>query len=227
MSKQPHKPAKITDEARRILRRGAMPKTAQPPRVVAIDPLGVTPTLDLLNSVELFAGHIRFTWLRRRGSIIQAGFDNGREARWNSATDLRTFARSQDVLLDATGCVLSGVDAARMRLQKDTLGQYLWSSPSDALGTAAVWSIPVVISPKMPAGQFLVGAFAQSALLFVRQLLNVEISFENEDDFIRNLACIRAEERCGLAVAVPQGLVKGSLTGSTASATSAPPAHHK
>src|SRR5262249_3307821 len=37
---------------------------------------------------------------------IRAGFANGREAQWKTATDLRTFARSQDVLLDATGFLI-------------------------------------------------------------------------------------------------------------------------
>jgi hypothetical protein len=79
---------------------------AAPPPALLIDPYAAPPSLDLLNSVALFSGHIRFTWLRRRGSIIQAGFANGREARWNTATDLRTFARSQDILLDATGYLI-------------------------------------------------------------------------------------------------------------------------
>jgi hypothetical protein len=63
-------------------------------------------SVELLNSLALFKGRIGFTWLRRRGSIIQAGFANGGEARWNTATDLRTFARSQDVLLEATGILI-------------------------------------------------------------------------------------------------------------------------
>lgn len=117
------------------------------------------------------------------------------------------------------GVVLSGADANHMRLLKSTMGEYLWATPDSALGVASVWSIPTIISPKMPAGKFLVGAFAESTLLFVRQLLTVEISFENEDDFIHNLACLRAEERCGLAIPVPAGLVTGSLTGTTATAT--------
>jgi hypothetical protein len=71
-----------------------------------VDASAVPTSLDLLNAVELFQGRIRFTWLRRRGSIIQAGFADGREAQWNSATDIRTFTRSQDVLLDATGFLI-------------------------------------------------------------------------------------------------------------------------
>lgn len=79
---------------------------ASTPWALHVNPCAAPPSLDLLNSVALFQGRIQFTSLRRRGSIIQAGFANGREARWNTATDLRTFARSQDVLLDATGFLI-------------------------------------------------------------------------------------------------------------------------
>ena len=71
---------------------------------------------------------------------------------------------------------------------------------------------------EMAAGTFLVGAFRQSCVLFVRQLLTVEISYENEDDFVRNLATVRAEERIGSAVPVPAGLIKGAFASSAAAA---------
>jgi hypothetical protein len=110
------------------------------------------------------------------------------------------------------GVVLNGVDAAKMRLLKNTQEEYLWASPDSALGTASVWSVPLIISPSMAAGSWLVGAFPQSCLLFPRQMLTVEIAYENEDDFIRNLATLRAEERIASAVPVPQGLLKGTFT---------------
>jgi HK97 family phage major capsid protein len=62
-----------------------------------------------------------------------------------------------------------------------------------------MWSEPVVISPSMAAGNFLVGAFGQSAFLFDRQTLGVDVSYENEDDFTHNLACFGAELRSALA----------------------------
>jgi hypothetical protein len=50
----------------------------------------------------------------------------------------------------------------------------------------------------------------------------------NEDDFNHNLACLRAEERVGLAIPVPAGLVKGTVTATAAAngAESAPVVHH-
>ena len=43
-------------------------------------------------------------------------------------------------------------------------------------------------SPGCPESTFLVGAFTQATLLFDRAVLTMEISYENEDDFIHNLA---------------------------------------
>jgi hypothetical protein len=120
------------------------------------------------------------------------------------------------------GVVLSGVDANKMRLLKNSYGEYLWSSPDSAIGTTAVWSVPVVISPSMAAGTFLVGAFGQSTILFDRATLRVDISYENEDDFIKNLCTIRAELRSALAIPVPAGLLKGTVTLTAANANHEP-----
>jgi hypothetical protein len=64
------------------------------------------PSVEALNAVSLFQNRIQFTWLRRRGSLIQAGFADGREVQWNTPTDLRVFARSQDLLFQATGFLI-------------------------------------------------------------------------------------------------------------------------
>jgi hypothetical protein len=78
----------------------------KPAPALLIDPYAAPPSIDLLNAVPLFQGRIRFTWLRRRGSMIQSGFAGGREAQWATATDLRVFARSQDILFQATGFLI-------------------------------------------------------------------------------------------------------------------------
>jgi hypothetical protein len=55
------------------------------------------------------------------------------------------------------------------------------------------------------------GAFQQSTVLFDPQLLTLEISYENEDDFVRNLACFQAELRFALAVHLPAGVPRGTF----------------
>jgi hypothetical protein len=71
----------------------------------------------------------------------------------------------------------------------------------------------------MPVGQYLVGSFQLSTILFMREALVLQIAFQNEDDFVRNLMAFRCEERCALGVLLPQGLITGTLTtGSMATA---------
>ncbi len=122
------------------------------------------------------------------------------------------------------GVVMNSDDYTSARLLKATTGQYLFvgtasTGPDDESvweSTPLVWQIPMVVSPSMPAGSFLVGSFQMSTILFSRELLTVEIAFQNEDDFVRNLATLRGELRSGLAVPVPAGILKGTLpAGST------------
>jgi hypothetical protein len=48
--------------------------------------------------------------------------------------------------------------------------------------------------------------------------------YEDQDNFIRHLAPLRAEERVASAVPVPAGLVTGTFSGSTAATTGHAPA---
>jgi len=63
----------------------------------------------------------------------------------------------------------------------------------------------------MPAGQFLVGALDTAAQLFDRQQVIFEISTENTDDFEKNMATARIEERLALAVYRPESIVTGQF----------------
>ena len=87
----------------------------------------------------------------------------------------------------------------------------MWSNPDSAIGAKAMWSVPVVISPALAAGSFLVGDFTASTALFMREVLNVQVAFENEDDFVKNMCTFRAEERIALSVLIGEGLTKGAL----------------
>jgi HK97 family phage major capsid protein len=108
--------------------------------------------------------------------------------------------------------ILAGSDAAQLRVIKATTGQYLWSDPASALATARTWGIPTILSPSLAAGTFLVAALRQGTVLFDRETLSLVISFENEDDFVNNLATIRAELRSVLVVTVPAAILKGTAT---------------
>lgn len=91
-------------------------------------------------------------------------------------------------------------------------GRYILGDPSNGPVVKFVWGLPVVESDSIAANTFLIGAFGTAAELIDRMAATVDISFENEDDFIRNKATIRAEERVGLAVERPTAFITGLLS---------------
>ena len=111
----------------------------------------------------------------------------------------------------STGIVLHPADWAAIELQKDSTGAYIFANPQ-SLAQPALWGRPVVATQAMTVDTFLVGAFMLGAQVFDRQQANVMVSTENEDDFIRNMVTILAEERLGLAVYRPQAFVSGDIT---------------
>jgi hypothetical protein len=100
---------------------------AEKRRVLHVDAETAKPDVALLNSLAMFRGHVEFGWLRRRGMMIEAGFANGRIAQWMSATDLRTFARSQDILFAATGYLMPTPRRADVRAVWEPIAQAIRS----------------------------------------------------------------------------------------------------
>jgi HK97 family phage major capsid protein len=124
-----------------------------------------------------------------------------------------------------TAIVLNPTDWGLMQITKTTQGAYILGGPPQAEAVPRLWGLPLVADYNMPAGQYLVGAFPGNAALFDRQAATVEMSMENEDDFVRNLVTIRAEERVALAVFVPNAFLKGTFVATTLMAEAEPEEH--
>jgi len=110
----------------------------------------------------------------------------------------------------ANGIILHPTDWANIELIKDTMGRYIIANPQNTT-TGRIWGRDVVSTVAMTQGRFLVGDFAAQAQIFDRQDANVAISFENKDNFERNMATLRVEERLVLAIYRPEALIKGVL----------------
>lgn len=89
-------------------------------------------------------------------------------------------------------------------------GEYLYGMPGMSAATNP-FGVQVVMSNHMTAGKFLIGAINQSAVLYTRQGATIEMGYINAD-FTNNLVTIRAEERLGLGVDRPAGILYGSFT---------------
>lgn len=147
------------------------------------------------------------------GLIPQAtAYDVARNAAGDTAFDTiaHALAQAEVALLPATGIVLNTDDLEAMKVIKNANGDYIGGGPFGPPITT-LWGRPVVGTPSMPKGEFLVGAFRDGAQIFDRWDATVLISTENEDDFVRNLCTILAEERLALAVKRPEAFVVGTF----------------
>ncbi|WP_286938905.1 phage major capsid protein [Achromobacter sp. UBA4530] len=110
----------------------------------------------------------------------------------------------------ATGIVLHPTDWATIELLKDGQRGYLFTNPQMTT-TGRLWGRDVVSTKSMSQGDALTGDFAAHAQILDRQDANVAISFENKDNFVKNMATIRVEERLVLANYRPEAFVKGPI----------------
>lgn len=120
------------------------------------------------------------------------------------------FLQGELALLPADAAVLHPSSWARIELTKDTQGRYLIGNPQGGIAPT-LWGRRIVTTLAMPDQQFLAGNFRQSAQIFDREDANIVVSTENQDDFIRNMVTIMAEERLALADYRPEARIKGSL----------------
>lgn len=110
----------------------------------------------------------------------------------------------------ATGIVINPIDWAVIELTKDTQGRYIIGNPQTT-ASPTLWGLPVVATQAIDEDKFLVGAFQMGAQVFDRWQARVEIATENEDDFVKNMVTILAEERLALAVYRPESFVYGDM----------------
>ena len=97
-----------------------------------------------------------------------------------------------------------------IELTKGTDDHYVWANPAVAAGPQ-IWGVRVVPSNSIAAGTFLVGAFGMGAQIWDRMDASVQISFENDTNFVKNMATLLAEERLALTVYRPSAFISGSF----------------
>lgn len=115
----------------------------------------------------------------------------------------------------ATGVALSPTDWHNIEILKDGFHRYLFSNPAGTI-PAMVWGLPVAQCFSFGGGEFLVGSFKLAVTLFDREQASILVSTEDQDNFVRNMVTILAEERLALGVSRPLAIVSGSFpSGST------------
>lgn len=131
--------------------------------------------------------------------------------------DVLRLAMLQAALAEypATGHVMHPTDWAAIETLKDSQGRYIIGNPQGTT-SPTLWGLPVVTTQAMTVRKFLTGAFKLGAQVFDRWDARVETGFVN-DDFIKNLVTVLAEERLALAVYRPEAFIYGDFDSALAS----------
>lgn len=121
--------------------------------------------------------------------------------------------------MSADGLIINPVDYQALRLMKDANNQYYGGGFfAGQYGTNGVpmqppvWGLRTIVSPVAAAGAPVVGAFRQSATVYRKGGVRVEATNSDGNKFTKNIRTILIEERIGLAVRRPGGIVKLTLT---------------
>jgi HK97 family phage major capsid protein len=121
----------------------------------------------------------------------------------------RAITDVQVAELEPNAILVDPLDWETMVLTKATTNEYIWSIVTQD-NVQRLWATPVVVTRAMrEPGTFttnerrmLVGDFQRGATLWDRQQAGVSVGWKN-DDFIRNMRTIRAEERLAFGVKRP------------------------
>lgn len=161
------------------------------------------------------AGHIH-------GIMPQAGLLAGTLLASNFMDEVsRAIAQVEGNGYSANAIIMNPADWNAFQIQKNAQGFYVLGGPPQTEGSRRLWGLPIYTTPEMTAKTALVGQFPGTATLFDREAATVDVAYENEDDFVRNLVCIRCEERIAFAVYAPGAYVKVTIP-LTATAAAAP-----
>lgn len=167
--------------------------------------------LALVEEAQLLAGD--GTGQNILGLIPQATpFDTSRLRVGDTRIDVVRRAMTQLRISEysASAIVMHPDDWEEIELTKATTGEYIWANPR-SLNGPVLWGLPVLDSTSLSPGEFLVGAFDVAAQLWDREDANVEISTEDQDNFVKNLVTIRAEERLALTVYREESFIYGDF----------------
>ena len=117
----------------------------------------------------------------------------------------------------ADGIVIHPTDWYKLRIGKDDYSRYYGEGYFGPQNIPNLWGIPVCVSTAVSQGTCIVGAFKTCASVVTNGGIRVETTNSDQDDFVKNLMTIRAEERLALAVRRPNGFVfiSGGAQGAT------------
>lgn len=134
---------------------------------------------------------------------------------WDVLARAIGFQMSQN--FDVNGIVLNPVDFFAMVTAKGGNGQYV-SPLIFQGGQAFIYGVPVFMNTAVAAGKFFLGDWTESYIA-QRRGLGVRFFDQNEDDVLKNLITVRAEQRLAHVINRPLAYVFGDFAAGVADLT--------
>ena len=88
--------------------------------------------------------------------------------------------------------------------------RYVVGDPNSGLMSKTLWGLPVVVTNSISAGTFLIGT-SMGAEIKDREQASVAVSYEEGNNFTKNMVTVLAEERIALCVYRTEAFLTGSL----------------
>lgn len=118
----------------------------------------------------------------------------------------------------ADAVVINPTDYEAIRLSKDGNHQYYGGGffagqygQGGILQNPALWGLRTIVTPSVPVGTVMVGAFKAGGMVFRKGGLRAESTNSNENDFTNDKITFRVKERLGLQVKYPAAFVNVTL----------------
>ena len=144
------------------------------------------------------------------------GFKNSYAGNDSRDNDVLAVAINQARVTTANGLfnpnviVLNPTDVTARQLERDADGRYIlpdiWRD-----GVTPVKGVSIFQTTIMTAGTYLVGDFNQGAEIIDRRLMTLQVSTEDQDDFIKDLATMRISSRLNLPIYFTGAFVTGTF----------------
>ena len=114
--------------------------------------------------------------------------------------------------------LLNPTDFHKILLTKDTTNNYIKDQVYQGLAPSFM-GVPVVQNVNMTAGKFLVGDFANSCQVWVRDNVSIEFFSQDGTNVRDGFVTVRAVERVALATYLPNGIINGTFSSAITSMT--------
>lgn len=135
--------------------------------------------------------------------------DEGPASDSNIDTIRRAITKLRLLYYRPNGVVLNPEDWEEIELAKDDDRRYIWVSVPEG-GQARLWRVPVVETPAINAGEYLLGDWSLGAQLWQSSPVEVMIGYIN-DQFVKNQLSILGEEGVIFTIYLPKAFVRGEL----------------